>query len=221
MGVSGPTSLAGVLQQANLCSTPAGDLPPGKCQTQSAATVVCTAPVPGVAKVWFYTYPALSTLYTQYVNQVTALTGSYQPNTKAHCGNTIGSYAETGWNHLELHPTQFTYQQMEAASFNQVQAMGRQACFLSGGKPYLVWTTDVGGMLAVAQGTGSTSALYNWWAQIHHVIIFRGTVMCGQNMGRMNSVPQGNLQSSMVCPTGSTPGGGGMSSPSASMSGGM
>ena len=221
MGVSGPTSLAGVLQQANLCSTPAGDLPPGKCQTQSATTVVCTAPVPGVAKVWFYTYPALSTLYTQYVNQVTALTGSYQPNTKAHCGNTIGSYAETGWNHLELHPTQFTYQQMEAASFNQVQAMGRQACFLSGGKPYLVWTTDVGGMLAVAQGTGSTSALYNWWAQIHHVIIFRGTVMCGQNMGRMNSVPQGNLQSSMVCPTGSTPGGGGMSSPSASMSGGM
>jgi len=221
LGMSGPTSLSGVLQQANLCSTPAGDLPTAKCQTPSATNIVCTAPVPGVAKVWFYTYPALSTLYTQYVNQVTTLAGSYSQNTRSHCGNTIGTYAETGWNHLELHPTQYTYQQMEAASFNQVQAMGRQACFMSGGKPYLVWTTDVGGMLAVAQGTGSMSALYNWWAQIHHVIIFRGTVMCGQNMGRMNSVPQGNLKSSMVCPTGTTPGGGGMASPSASMSGSM
>jgi hypothetical protein len=220
MGLSGPAALSGVLQQANLCSTPAGDLPARTCQTQRATTIICTAPVPGVAKVWFYTYPALSTLYTQYVNQVTALAGSYQPNTKTHCGNTIGGYAETGWNHLELHPTQFTYQQMEAAGFNQVQAMGRQACFMSGGKPYLVWTTDVGGMLAVAQGTGSMSALYNWWAQIHHVIVFRGTLMCGQNMGRMSSVPQGNLRSSMVCPTGVTPGGG-MSSASPSMSGGM
>jgi serine/threonine protein kinase len=218
MGMSGPASLAGVLQEANLCSTPAGDLPPAKCQSQGAAVISCTAPAPGVARVWFYTYPALSTLYTQYLNQVATLAGSYQQNTRTHCGNTIGSYAETGWNHLELHPTQFTYQQMEVPGFNQVQAMGRQACFMSGGKPYLVWTTDVGGMLAVAQGTGSMSALYNWWAQIHHVIIFRGTVMCGQNMGRMNSVPQGNLKSAMVCPTGSAPGGG-MPSATASMSG--
>ena len=155
------------------------------------------------------------------MNQVTALAGSYTQNTRTHCGNAISSYAETGWNHLELHPTQFTYPQMETAGFNQVQAMGRQACFMSGGKPYLVWTTDVGGMLAVAQGTGSMSALYNWWAQIHHVIIFRGTVMCGQNMGRMSSVPQGNLQSSMVCPTGVNPNSGGMPSPSASMSAAM
>lgn len=205
MGQSGPTTLAGVLQQANLCSTPAGDLPPDKCQTRSSTAVVCTGPVPGVAKVWFYTYPSLTELYTQYVNQVTVLNGSYQQNTSTHCGNAIGGYAETGWNHLELHPNQFTVQQMESASFNQVDAMGRQACFMSGGRPYLVWTTDVGRMLAVAQGTGSMSALYNWWAQIHHVIIFRGTEMCGQNMGRMASVPQGNLMSSMVCPSGARP----------------
>lgn len=63
-------------------------------------------------------------------------------------------------------------------------------------------------MLAVAQGTGSMSALYNWWAQIHHVIIFRGTEMRGQDMGRMGSVLQGNLISAPVCPTGVAPGGG-------------
>jgi hypothetical protein len=105
---------------------------------------------------------------------------------------------------------------MESSSFNQVDAMGRQACFISSGKPYFVWTTNVGNMLAVAQGSSSMSALYNWWAQIHHVIIFPGTEMCGQAMGRMGSVPQGNLISDPVCPSGVTP-----NTASTSMSSGM
>jgi serine/threonine-protein kinase len=217
MGQSGPTTLAGVLQQANLCSTPAGDLPPNKCQAQNAANVTCTSPIPGLAKVYFTTYTSLAALYNAYENQVKVFNGSYQSNTMTHCGPTSVAYAETAWNHLELHPTQYTVQQMESGSFNQVDAMGRQACFTSGGKPYLVWTTDVGKMLAVAQGTGSMSALYNWWAQIHHVIIFRGTEMCGQSMGRMSSVPQGNMISAPVCPTGVTPGGG--TKPTASSTG--
>jgi hypothetical protein len=57
--------------------------------------------------------------------------------------------------------------------------MGRLACFMSGGKPYLVWTTDVGRMLAVVSGTGYPGGVYNWWASLHHVIIFPGTEMCG------------------------------------------
>jgi hypothetical protein len=66
------------------------------------------------------------------------------------------------------------------------------------------------------------SALYNWWAQIHHVIIFPGTEMCGQSMGRMASVPQGNMISAPVCPSGVAPANGMMpSASSTSMSTGM
>ncbi|HEY7276375.1 MAG TPA: serine/threonine-protein kinase [Trebonia sp.] len=217
LGQSGPTTLTGVLQQANLCSSPANDLPPSKCQASNPTLMVCTAPVSGLAKVSFQTYASRAQLYSAYETQVKVFNGSYQSNTMTHCGPTSVTYAETAWNHLELHPTQYSVQQMESSTFNQVNAMGRQACFMSGGKPYLVWTTDVGNMLAVAQGTGSMSALYNWWAQIHHVIIFRGTEMCGQDMGRMGSVPQGNLISAPVCPTGVAPGGG--AKPSASSTG--
>jgi hypothetical protein len=216
MGKIGPTTLTGVLQQANLCSTPEGDLPPSSCKAQSAANVTCTSPVPGVAQVVFHTYASRADLYSAYESQVTLLNGSYQQNTMTHCGNTIPGYSETGWNHLEAHPTQYTVQEMESSSFNQVDAMGRQACFISSGKTYFVWTTDVGNMLAVAQGSSSMSALYDWWAQIHHVIIFPGTEMCGQAMGRMASVPQGNLISDPVCPSGVTP-----NTTSTSMSTGM
>ncbi len=217
LGQSGPTTLAGVLQQANLCSTPANDLPPNHCQASNPTLTVCTAPVSGIAKVSFQMYSSRAQLYSAYETQVKLFNGSYQSNTMTHCGPTSVTYAETAWNHLELHPTQYSVQQMESSTFNQVDAMGRQACFMSGGKPYLVWTTDVGNMLAVAQGTGSMSALYNWWAQIHHVIIFRGTEMCGQSMGRMASVPQGNMISAPVCPTGVAPGGG--TQPTASSTG--
>ncbi|MGH3292761.1 MAG: hypothetical protein ACRDP7_13220, partial [Trebonia sp.] len=217
-GQSGPTTLAGVLQQANLCSTPAGDLPSGKCTAQGTATMTCTSPVAGVAQVTFTTYTSRTLLYNAYQGQINLLNGSFQQDTMTHCGNTIGGYSETGWNHLEAHPNAYTVAQMESAGFNQVDAMGRQACFIANGTPYLVWTTDVGNMLAVAKGSGSMSALYNWWAQIHHVIIFRGTEMCGQNMGRMASVPQGNLISSPVCPSGVTPDTGTMPSTSASSS---
>jgi hypothetical protein len=216
MGKIGPTTLTGVLQQANLCSSPENDLPPSSCKAQSAANVTCNSPVPGVAQVVFHTYTSRTDLYSAYESQVTLLNGSYQQNTMTHCGNTIPGYSETGWNHLEAHPTEYTLQEMESASFSQVDAMGRQACFSSNGKPYFVWTTDVGNMLAVAQGSGSMSALYNWWAQIHHVIIFPGTEMCGQAMGRMGSVPQGNLISAPVCPSGVTP-----NTTSTSMSSGM
>ena len=167
--------------------------------------MTCTAPAAGVAAVTFHTYASRAELYNAYESQVTMLSGGYQQNTGTRCGVAIGPYSETGWNHLEAHPTQYTVQEMESSSFNQVDAMGRQACFSAGGKPYLVWTTDVGDMLAVAQGSNSTSALYNWWAEIHHVIIFPGTEMCGQSMGRMASVPQGNLVSAPVCPTGVAP----------------
>ncbi len=56
-------------------------------------------------------------------------------------------------------------------------------------------------MLAVVTGTGSPRGVYNWWASLHHVIIFPGTEMCGMP-SRMDSVPLGNLVQEPVCPAG-------------------
>jgi hypothetical protein len=90
---------------------------------------------------------------------------------------------------------------MAAGKVPQLSAMGRLACFSQGKSQYLVWTTDIGRMLAVVTGTGSPSGVYNWWASLHHVIVFPGTEMCG-TPNRMDSVPLGNLIQEPVCPAG-------------------
>ena len=217
-GMSGPTTLQGVLAEANLCSTPQGDIPPSTCKAANSTSITCTSPVKGIASVTFTTYTSTSALYSAYSGQITLLNGSYSEDTKTRCGTNIGTYSETGWNHLELHPTNYHSQQMAAPGFNQVDAMGRQACFVSGGTPYLVWTTDVGNMLAVAKGVSSMAPLYTWWTQVHHVIIFPQTIMCGQNMAHMADAPQGNLISLPTCPTGVTPVTGGASPAASAMS---
>ena len=218
-GMSGPTTLQGVLQEANLCSTPQGDIPPASCKAANSTTVTCTSPVKGIASVTFTTYTSTSALYSAYSGQIMLLNGSYSEDTKTRCGTSIGTYSETGWNHLELHPTNYHSAQMAAPGFNQVDAMGRQACFISGGTPYLVWTTDVGNMLAVAKGVSSMAPVYTWWTQVHHVIIFPQTIMCGQNMAHMADAPQGNLISLPTCPTGVAPVTGSASPAASGMSG--
>jgi hypothetical protein len=200
-GQSGPTTLAGVLQEGNLCSTPQGDIPTSSCQAASAEYITCSDPVSGVSSVTFTTYSSLSDLYSSYQQQVTLLSGTFTQNTKAPCGTSANGYAETGWSHRDTYPTTYTTAEMESASFDQLDAMGRQACFVSGGTSYLVWTTDVGQMLAVAQGS-SMAALYTWWTQVHQVLLFPGTEMCGAALQRLAAVPQGNLISTPVCPAG-------------------
>jgi hypothetical protein len=215
-GHSGPTTLAAVLADADKCSVPAGIMPTAKCHPQQAPAgeqdVVCSTPIPQIGQVTFRTYPTTAALYAAYTSSVSSLAGSFRQNTSASCGNTGATFAEAGWNHQELHPRSYTEAQMAAGKVPQLDAMGRLACFASGKSEDLVWTTGVGKMLAVATGTGSPAAVYNWWAEIHHVIIFPGTEMCGMS-GRMDSVPLGNLVQEPVCPAGAgmATSGGGMS----------
>ena len=223
-GRGGPTTLAAVLADADKCSVPAGVLPTARCQPQQAPVgeqvVVCATPIPQIGQVTFRTYPTTAALYAAYTSSVTSLAGSFRQNTSASCGNTGATYAEAAWNHQELHPRQYTAAQMAAGKVPQLDAMGRLACFASGKSEDLVWTTGVGQMLAVATGTGSPAAVYDWWAEIHHVIIFPGTEMCGMS-GRMDSVPLGNLVQEPVCPAGAGMAAGGMSSASPRASGSM
>jgi hypothetical protein len=206
-GQSGPTTLTAVLADASRCSVPRGIIASARCKTQPAPTdeqvVVCTSPTAGISQVTFRTYPTLAALYAAYTSSVKSLAGtsSFQQNTTASCGNTGATYAEAGWNHQELHPRQYTVAQLTAGRVPQLDAMGRLACFAAGKTHDLVWTTGVGRMLAVATSTGPAGAVYNWWAEIHHVIIFPGTEMCGMS-ARMDSVPLGNLVQEPVCPAG-------------------
>jgi len=207
-GTNGPTTLAAVLADANSCSVPADLIPAAKCAPGTSTTrgeqiITCTAPAPYIVQVTFRTYPTLAALYGAYTSSVSSLngTGAVTQNTRASCGATGASYAEAGWNHQEVHPRQYTVAEMAAGEVPQLSAMGRLACFSQGKSQYLVWTADVGRMLAVVTGTGSASGVYDWWASAHHVIIFPGTEMCGTPK-RMDSVPLGNLIQEPVCPAG-------------------
>jgi hypothetical protein len=207
-GDNGPTTLAGVLTDANGCSVPKGLIPTANCKSQASSTpgeqiMVCASPTAQISQVTFRTYPTLAALYAAYTSSVSSLdpAGTFQQNTSASCGDTGANYAEAGWNHQELHPRQYTVAEMTAGKVPQLDAMGRLACFAHGNSEDLVWTTGVGKMLAVATGSGSPTAVYDWWAAIHHVIIFPGTEMCGMS-GRMESVPLGNLIQEPVCPSG-------------------
>ena len=207
-GANGPAALAGVLADANNCSVPRGLVPAVKCRPGTSTTpgeqvISCSSPAPQIFQVTFRTYPTLAALYGAYASSVGSLdgTGTLTQNTAASCGATGASYAEAGWNHQEVHPRQYTVAEMAAGMVPQLSAMGRLACFSHGRWQYLVWTTDVGRMLAVVTGTGSPSGVYRWWASLHHVIIFPGTEMCGMP-DRMDSVPLGNLIQEPVCPAG-------------------
>jgi hypothetical protein len=207
-GTSGPTTLAGVLADANRCSVPRFLIPAVKCRPVTSTTrgeqvISCSSPAPHVAQVTFRTYPTLAALYGAYTSSVSSLdgTGAVTQNTRASCGATGAYYAEAGWNHQEVHPRQYTVAEMRAGRVPQLSAMGRLACFSHGSLHYLVWTTDVGRMLAVVTGSGSPGDVYHWWASLHHVIIFPGTEMCGM-AERMDSVPLGNLIQEPVCPAG-------------------
>ncbi len=207
-GTNGPTTLAAVLADADSCSVPRALVPAVKCEPGTPTTpgeqvITCSAPAQHIVQVTFRTYPTLAALYGAYTSSVSSLdvTGAVTQNTTASCGATGAPYAEAGWNHQELHPRQYTVAEMAAGKVPQLSAMGRLACFSQGQWQYLVWTTDVGRMLAVATATGSPGGVYNWWASLHHVIIFPGTEMCGMS-NRMDSVPLGNLIQEPVCPAG-------------------
>jgi hypothetical protein len=207
-GTGGPTTLAAVLADANSCSLPRYLIPAVKCKQGISTTpgeqiITCTSPAPHVLRVRFRTYPTLPALYGAYGSSVSSLYGTrtVRHNTRASCGAAGGSYAEAGWNHQELHPRQYTVAEMAAGKVPQLSAMGRLACFSRGTRRYLVWTADVGRMLAVVTGTGSPRAVYDWWASLHRVILFPGTEMCGRPE-RMNSVPLGNLIQKPACPAG-------------------
>jgi hypothetical protein len=211
-GTSGPTTLAGVLADANNSVEGHGLLPPGRCgQYRPTATgaIVCQNPVPGVAEIYYQSYPSVRALYTAYRDQVSKMDGGvFKENTRT-CGNSAVGYTEFGWNQEEGHPHNFTVAQMAAGKVPQIFAAGRMACFAvrtpHGVTQDIVWTIDGGPAIGVAVGddSGNARAVYQLWASLHHAVLFRGTEMCG-TAERMNfaEIPTGNLKVLPACPPG-------------------
>jgi hypothetical protein len=209
-GDSGPDTLAGVLEAADTSVEGKGLLPPANCgqyRQDPGGAIVCTAPVAGVAQVYYQSYSSLAALYDAYQAQVAELDGGTFRQNTGTCGDSAVSYAEFGWNHEEGHPHDFTVAQMAAGQVGQVFAAGRMACFATrtprGVSQDIVWTIDNGLAMGVAVGDGSPRAVYQLWAALHHAVLFRGTEMCG-GAGRMNmmAIPTGNLKVVPVCPPG-------------------
>lgn len=209
-GESGPGTLAGVLAAANNSVEGKGLIQPAKCnqyQQNTSGQIVCTAPVPGVTEVYYQNYSSLPALFKAYETLVAELDGGTFRQNTGHCGNGAVSYAEFGWNQEEGHPHNFTVAQMASGHVGQIYASGRMACFATrtphGVSQDLVWTVDNGPALGVAIGSGSPRPVYQLWGSLHHVVLFRGTEMCG-TAGRMNmhDIPTGNLIVLPVCPAG-------------------
>ncbi len=209
-GTSGPATLAGVLQAADTSVEGRGLLPPGQCgdyRQNATGAVVCTAPVPGVAEVFYQNYSSLAALYSAYRAQVTQLDGGRFAQNTGTCGDGAVSYAEFGWNQEEGHPHGYTVAQMAAGKVPQIYAGGRMACFAvrtsRGVTQDIVWTIGNGPALGVAIGDGPPRAVYELWASLHHAVLFRDTEMCG-TAERMNlaDIPPGNLKVIPVCPSG-------------------
>ncbi|HUN31090.1 MAG TPA: hypothetical protein VMU95_03650 [Trebonia sp.] len=209
-GESGPDTLAGVLAAADGSVEGNGLIPPAKChnyQQNAAGAIVCTAPVHGVAEIFYQNYSSLTALYDAYKAEVAELDGgTFRQNTRT-CGDSAVSYAEFGWNQEEGHPHNFTVAQMTAGKVGQLFAAGRMACFAThtahGLSQDLVWTIDGGPAMGVAIGDGPPGDVYQLWASLHHAVLFRGTEMCG-TAPRMNArdIPTGNLKVVPVCPPG-------------------
>jgi hypothetical protein len=209
-GDSGPGTLAGVLAAANNSVEGKGLLPPGRCnqyQQNGGGAIVCTAPVAGVAQVYYQNYSSLAALYQAYKAQVAELDGGNFRQNTGTCGNSAVSYAEFGWNQEEGHPHNFTVAQMASGQVGQMFASGRMACFTTrtarGVSQDIVWTIGNGPAMGVAIGSGSPRAVYQLWASLHHAVLFRGTEMCG-TADRMNArdIPTGNLKVVPACPPG-------------------
>ncbi len=209
-GEAGPGTLAGVLTAANASVEGKGLLAPANCdqyRQNGSGAIVCAAPVPGVGEVFYQNYSSLSALYAAYQAQIALLDGGTFRQNSGTCGDSAVSYAEFGWNQEEGHPHNFTVAQMAAGRVPQIFAGGRMACFVThtknGVSQDIVWTIDNGRAMGVEIGRGAPKAVYDFWAALHHTVLFRGTEMCG-TAGRMNmnDIPTGNLKVFPVCPAG-------------------
>ena len=163
-----PGALMKAVIRANKSSEAGGMLPPSACKQNTPTHVTCTAPATGITAAVFQTYPSLKALYAAYTAKVSSLNSGQFKQNFGDCSSQA-TFGEVGWNHLFQHPKTYTVGQMTSGTVKDDQAAGRVFCNNTQGREYMVWTQDVGNMLAYVYGPVQGN-VWNWWVPVHHNI---------------------------------------------------
>jgi serine/threonine-protein kinase len=169
-----PSALDRALTLANESALSKGELPPSTCHQQGSTAVTCSNPTLAISTAAFRVYPSLPALYSAYVAKIQSIApGPFHAN-YGNCDETAAN-GEVSWNHSFFHPRSYSLAQSSSGMLNdETQAAGRIFCYLSSaGQEYVVWTQNVGRLLAWASG-GPHADVLAWWSGVHHDIYLGG-----------------------------------------------
>jgi tRNA A-37 threonylcarbamoyl transferase component Bud32 len=159
-------------------SSAKGLIPASSCKAYGASKVTCTNPASDAYTATFTTYPTLQALYGAYKQELTRL-GDPQGFNWGTCGPKGGldrAAGESGWNHNEEHPKQYTLTASQSSNLNaERQLAGRVFCTVPQSSESIVWTQNAGRLLGVV--SGPIHLVYPWWFHVHHNIAFPGSAM--------------------------------------------
>jgi tRNA A-37 threonylcarbamoyl transferase component Bud32 len=156
-------------------------VPPSTCKSHGASKVTCSNPHAEAYSATFTTYPSLQALYAAYKSQLNGLADPHGFNwgtcgPKGPKGSALNLAAgESGWNHMEQHPKQYTLQAAESGNLNEEsQLAGRVFCAVPSGQnaESIVWTQNSGRLLGVV--SGPIHDVYDWWYRVHHQLTSLG-----------------------------------------------
>lgn len=171
-----PSELFSVLEKT--ARSYPGDLRMSSCVQQTTMKLQCTNPSPVIASLTFVTYASLSSLYANYNEIVSNLTG-HKPASAVDNMNVCGATApeptgESTWNHSNEYSTAYSVNQLASGNVPTDAAMGRVFCVQQpSGNSVIVWTQNSGDLLGYATG-GNVSHLqvWQWFETVHRNITF-------------------------------------------------
>jgi hypothetical protein len=166
------TPLYKAVSGINQSDTGKGLLPPSSCKAMSAAMVSCTQPHYAINAVVFQTFPSMTALYTAYEARVKALSGGPFQANFSDCNRT-STNGEIAWNHDFEHSRKYPMSMFFSGQITDDKAAGRMYCTFNNDVLDLVWTQDDGRLMAELTGAPHFDA-FQWWASVHHAIVFPG-----------------------------------------------
>ena len=173
-----PSALFSVLETT--ARSDPGDLRMSGCVQQTTTKVQCTNPSPVIASLTFVTYASLTSLYANYNEIVSNLTG-HKPAAAVDNMNVCAATApeptgESTWNDSNESFTTYSVNQLASGNVPTDIAMGRVFCVQKpDGDSVIVWTQNSGDLLGYATGGNvSHQRVWQWFEAIRHNITFPG-----------------------------------------------
>jgi len=197
-----PSELYSVLAQT--ARSHPGDLRMSSCVQQTTTRLQCTNPSPVISRLTFVTYASLSSLYANYDEIVSNLTGHKPPaavDNMHACGATAPEpTGESAWNDSNEYSTAYSVSQLASGNVPTDIAMGRVFCVQQpSGNSVIVWTQNSGDLLGYATG-GNVSHLqvWQWFGTVHHDITFPGQPGPGGSKSPLDATPGVSVSASAL-----------------------